>query len=82
MNDGTWYVIRNTRGVTGFVGPGSKSVPLTDSEMKALGNAAEKTETVLSVDFAEGDSVVVTRLSYGARRRSYRLVQLQLLRKL
>ena len=60
MNDDTWYVIRNTRGVTGFVGPGSKPVPLTDSEMRALGIAVEKTETVLSVDFAEGDSVVVT----------------------
>lgn len=60
MNDDTWYVIRNTRGVTGFVGPGSKPVPLTDSEMRALGIAAEKTEAVLSVDFAEGDSVVVT----------------------
>ena len=60
MNDDTWYVIRNTRGVTGFVGPGSKPVPLTDSEMRALGIAVEKTETVLSVDFAEGDSVGVT----------------------
>ena len=60
MNDDTWYVIRNTRGVTGFVGPGSKPVPLTDSEMRALGIAAEKAEAVLSVDFAEGDSVVVT----------------------
>ena len=60
MNDDTWYVIRNTRGVTGFVGPGSKPVPLADSEMRALGIAVEKTETVLSVDFAEGDSVVVT----------------------
>ena len=60
MNDDTWYVIRNTRGVTGFVGPGSKPVPLTDAEMKALGIAVEKTETVIEVDFAEGDSVVVT----------------------
>lgn len=60
MNDDTWYVIRNTRGVTGFVGPGSKPVPLTDSEMRALGIAAEKAEAVLSVDYAEGDSVVVT----------------------
>ena len=33
MNDDTWYVVRNTRGVTGFVGPGSKPVPLTDEEM-------------------------------------------------
>ncbi len=60
MNDDTWYVIRNTRGVTGFVGPGSKPVPLTESEMRALGIAVEKAEAVLFVDFAEGDSVVVT----------------------
>ena len=33
MNDDTWYVVRNTRGVTGFVGPGSKPVPLTEAEM-------------------------------------------------
>lgn len=32
MNDKTWYVVRNTRGVTGFVGPGSKPIPLTDEE--------------------------------------------------
>ena len=37
MNDDTWYVVRNTRGVTGFVGPGSKPVPLTDAEMNTLG---------------------------------------------
>ena len=33
MNDDTWYVVRNTRGVTGFVGPGSKPVPLTEEEI-------------------------------------------------
>lgn len=59
MNDDTWYVIRNTRGVTGFVGPGSKPIPLTDSEMRALGIATEKAEPVITVDFGEGDSVVV-----------------------
>ena len=32
MNDDTWYVVRNTRGVTGFVGPGSKPVPLSEAE--------------------------------------------------
>ena len=37
MNDETWYVIRNTRGVTGFVGPESKPVPLTEEEMVAMG---------------------------------------------
>ena len=55
MNDDTWYVVRNTRGVTGFVGPGSKPVPLTEAEMKPLGI---KTENV-SIDFVEGDSIAV-----------------------
>ncbi len=55
MNDDTWYVVRNTRGVTGFVGPGSKPVPLTEAEMKPLGIKAEN----VSIDFTEGDSVAV-----------------------
>ena len=55
MNDDTWYVVRNTRGVTGFVGPGSKPVPLTEAEMKPLGIKKD----VVSVDFAEGDMVTV-----------------------
>ena len=37
MSDESWYVVRNTRGVTGFVGPGSKPVPLSDEEVKAMG---------------------------------------------
>lgn len=56
MNDDTWYVVRNTRGVTGFVGPGSKPVPLTEEEMIPLGITNETIE----IDYAEGDSVVVT----------------------
>lgn len=56
MNDDTWYVVRNTRGVTGFVGPGSKPVPLTDAEMLPLGIKTDDVE----VDFTEGDAVVVT----------------------
>ena len=55
MNYDTWYVVRNTRGVTGFVGPGSKPVPLSEAEMKPLGI---KTENI-SVDFAEGDTIAV-----------------------
>lgn len=55
MNDDTWYVVRNTRGVTGFVGPGSKAVPLTEAEMKPLGIKMEN----VSVDFAEGDTIAV-----------------------
>ena len=56
MNDDTWYVVRNTRGVTGFVGPGSKPVPLTEEEMASLGFHRE--EDVL-VDFEVVDMVVV-----------------------
>ena len=37
MTDESWYVISNTRGVTGFVGPGSKPIPLTDEEIRKLG---------------------------------------------
>jgi transcriptional antiterminator NusG len=55
MNDDTWYVVRNTRGVTGFVGPGSKPVPLTDAEMRPLGIKADN----IVVDFGEGDAVEV-----------------------
>ena len=42
MNDESWYIVRNTRGVTGFVGPGSKPVPLTEEEVKNLGVASNK----------------------------------------
>ena len=55
MNDDTWYVVRNTRGVTGFVGPGSKPVPLTAAEMAPLGIKQEN----IVVDFEEGDTVQV-----------------------
>ena len=55
MTDESWYVVRNTRGVTSFVGPGSKPVPLTDDEVAALG--VEKRE--IEVNYAAGDSVRV-----------------------
>ena len=54
MNDDTWYVVRNTRGVTGFVGPGSKPVPLSEAEMKPLGIKSDN----VSIDFTEGDTIV------------------------
>ncbi len=57
MNDDTWYVVRNTRGVTGFVGPGSKPVHLTETEMRPLGI---KPDSEVVVDFEVGDSVTVT----------------------
>ncbi len=62
MNDDTWYVVRNTRGVTGFVGPGSKPVPLTEEEMRPLGIdlAAERAKAAaVEVDFEIGDTIEV-----------------------
>lgn len=55
LTDDTWYVVRNIRGVTGFVGPGSKPSPLTEQEIRALG--VEIVDTV--VDYEIGDTVKV-----------------------
>ncbi len=55
LNDDTWYVVRNTRGVTGFVGPGSKPVPLTEAEMQPLGIKSEEVQ----IDVAVGDNIAV-----------------------
>ena len=57
MNDNTWYIVRNTRGCTGFVGPASKPEPLTEDEVAKLG-----VEIVSGprVDYAVGDTVELT----------------------
>ena len=55
MTDFSWYIVRNTRGVTGFVGPGSKPVPLTDAEIERLGFE----EKVFNLSYKEGDSVKI-----------------------
>ena len=55
LTDDTWYVVRNIRGVTGFVGPGSKPSPLTEEEACALG--VEIMDTV--VDYEVGDTIKV-----------------------
>ena len=68
MNDDTWYVVRNTRGVTGFVGPGSKPVPLTEAEMKPLGIKVDN----ITIDFGEGDTIVVVA---GAWKNTVGVVQ-------
>lgn len=60
MNDDTWYVVRNTRGVTGFVGPGSKPVPLTPEEMIPLGIGIGESAPGVVYGFEEGDTVSVT----------------------
>lgn len=50
MNDETWYVVRNTRAVTGFVGPASKPVPLTPEEIKNMGVQEELPQIDIKVD--------------------------------
>lgn len=56
-NDVTWYVVRNTRGVTGFVGPGSEPVPLTEAEMRKLG--VKEPDQVFDIDVEVGDLIKV-----------------------
>ncbi len=55
MTDESWYIIRNTRGVTGFVGPGSKPIPLTDEEVRSLGVE----DIPVTLDAEVGDNVRV-----------------------
>lgn len=55
MTDDSWYVVRNIRGVTGFVGPGSKPIPLTKAEIESLGVEEKRIE----VDYAKGDLVKI-----------------------
>lgn len=55
MNDDSWYIVRNTRGVTGFVGPGSKPVPLTDDEIETMGVSEKPVE----IDLEVGETVRV-----------------------
>lgn len=55
LTDDSWYVVRNIRGVTGFVGPASKPIPLTEKEVEALGVETRQ----VTVDYAVGDNVKV-----------------------
>ena len=55
MSDEAWYIIKNVRGVTGFVGSGTKPTPLTDEEVQQLGG--EKHEIVVA--YSEGDTVKI-----------------------
>ena len=56
LNDESWYVVRNIRGCTGFVGPSSKPVPLTNEEVAKLGVEIKHVE----VSYEKGDSVRIT----------------------
>lgn len=63
MTDESWYVVRNTKGVAGFVGPGSKPVPLTEDEVLAMGidDAAPRYADGEEIDLKVGDSVKIMR---------------------
>ena len=56
MTDESWYIVRNCRGVTGFVGPSSKPVPLSQAEVDALG---VETNSEPTVDYQVGDNVEI-----------------------
>lgn len=56
LTDDTWYIVRNTRGVTGFIGSATKPIPLTDAEVEKLGVGTLAT----SVGYEVGDSIQVT----------------------
>ena len=55
MSDESWYVVRNTRGVTGFVGPGSKPVPLSEEEVESMGVL----EMPVDIDLEVGESIKI-----------------------
>ena len=55
VTEETWYIVRNTRGVTGFVGSGTDPIPLTDEEIRAMGFD----ESTINVDYEVNDSVKI-----------------------
>lgn len=55
LTDDSWYIVRNIRGCTGFVGPSSKPVPLTEEEVERLGVEEKQVE----LNYAVGDSVSI-----------------------
>lgn len=74
MGDEAWYVVRNTRGVTGFVGPGSKPVPLSDEEVRSMG----VTETTIDLDLELGENI---RIISGPLKDSIAIIQEIILEK-
>ncbi|MGH2544930.1 MAG: transcription termination/antitermination protein NusG [Ardenticatenaceae bacterium] len=60
MDDDSWFVVRNTPGVTGFVGMGNNPTPLSHSEVDRILNRMEAEAPTIKVNFREGDSVQIT----------------------
>ena len=60
VTEATWYIVRNTRGVTGFVGSGTDPIPLTEQEIRQMGFEMAS----VTIDFAKGDSVSITGGSF------------------
>lgn len=82
MNPDTWFVVRNTRGVTGFVGPGSEPVPLSEEEIRNLGIDVEETESapekvVVNIDIKPGDHVLVVSGAY-AKDTTYEVLSVNM----
>lgn len=68
MSDESWYVVRNTRGVTGFVGPGSKPVPLSEEEVESMGVL----EMPVDIDLEVGEGI---KIISGPLRDSVAIIQ-------
>lgn len=60
VTEATWYIVRNTRGVTGFVGSGTDPIPLTEQEIRQMGFEIQN----INIDYSEGDSVSITGGSF------------------
>ena len=60
VTEATWYIVRNTRGVTGFVGSGTDPIPLTDEEIRQMGFETAS----INVDYSKGNSVSITGGSF------------------
>ncbi len=60
VTEATWYIVRNTRGVTGFVGSGTDPIPLTEQEIRQMGFELSS----VNIDYAKGDTVSITGGSF------------------
>jgi len=60
VTEATWYIVRNTRGVTGFVGSGTDPIPLTEAEIRQMGFEVQN----VNVDYSVGDSISITGGSF------------------